>query len=113
MTQERHERREGTKEGTDGPAARLRRIAWSALAMAALGALTQAGCSETTRYYQCQGDVQCAMAKACARQCEDEYGYDGTCRKFSDTAPAECRRFVDIPTQAQESRIRVKRDPFR
>ena len=93
-------------------APRRRRIAW-AITVAAFVAFTQAACSETTRYYQCQGDVQCELAKACARQCEDEYGYDGTCRKFSDAAPTGCSRFVDIPTQAQQSRIRVKRDPFR
>jgi hypothetical protein len=91
---------------------RRRRLA-VAIIMAVFGAFTQAACGETTRYYQCQGDVQCELAKACARQCDDEYGYDGTCRKFSDTAPTTCGRFLGVPTQAHESRVRVKRDPFR
>jgi hypothetical protein len=81
--------------------------------MMALTALNLAACSETTQYYQCQGDVQCAMAKACARQCEDEYGWDGTCRKFASAAPSGCSRFVDVPSRIQETRVRIKRDPFR
>jgi hypothetical protein len=63
-------------------------------------------------YYQCKGDAQCALAKRCARHCEDD-SWSGTCRRFAESAPAQCAMFVDVPTNPEDQRIRIKRDPFR
>src|ERR1700722_18799796 len=90
------------------PAARFAAAAIAALAFAAFIPL---GCSETTHYYECQGDAQCAMARACERECEDEYGEDRRCARFSTRAPSACGAFVGLPARLQESRMRIKRDP--
>jgi len=81
----------------------------SAVALAILLAL--GACTAGTRYYQCSGDEQCALANVCARHCAAEIERNESCEQFSADAPAACARFLDVATRP-DRRIHIKRDPF-